>query len=141
MSTVQRYIRKYNTGGLENLKDGRSRNGPRRKTTPEEDQAIVAEASRARSNPATIIGPALGIPAATPWIVRNRVIEAELKSQVAADKTIIEDAEHEGAQVALARVHMPVTEEMWSTVFHADEKVYFLSVAYTQEYLWCTSTP
>lgn len=120
--TIQRYRKSFNTHGIDGLADGREMNGPARKTTPRQDDALVEAMEGDRFNAATQVLQEVD-PNLSQSTMRRRMKEDGLMNGVAAVKTLLEER-HKETRMTFARSVEHLTAEDWRTVIFTDEKVF-----------------
>ena len=129
---VRHWIHRFEEEGENGLKT-RPKPGPRKKTTRDEDQAVVDLNRHDPFRPASSIARTLNLPVSD-RTVRNRLHAAGIHHRRAATKIKLEAA-HRAARVAFCLQYLPVHDDFWETVVFTDEKV-FTSDEDGRMFLW-----
>lgn len=120
--TVDRYAVNFRAHGLAGLQDRRINNRGSRKTTPAQDQAMVARMRQNSFQNSGQIHADLDL-RVSQRTIRRRLNQGGLTNHVAAKKIFLTD-NHRLERINFARECLPMTVEDWRSVIFTDEKVF-----------------
>lgn len=122
-STVRKYIQRYGAMGEEGLLDGRRKNKGKRKTSAEQDDALVSEVTEKPFQDAIHVSANLSLTVSKHTIYR-RLREAGFRCHRPARKMQLLQM-HRDDRVAFALQHLHYAPNDWDSVIFTGEKAFY----------------